>query len=83
MIKLNSYDDIKAFVDAEILTSKEAQELLNVTRSGLSNMIKSGNIKPLKKYGGTSLFLKSELLKQMDHIQKQREKYRPWDVDKL
>ncbi|MGG3737237.1 helix-turn-helix transcriptional regulator [Aeribacillus pallidus] len=58
---LKNRSDIAAFVQQEILTSTEAIQILGITRQRLSQLVKKGQLVPLKKEGGVSLFLRSEV----------------------
>ncbi|MEH7668968.1 helix-turn-helix domain-containing protein [Bacillus sp. JJ689] len=58
-----------------ILTTPEAIELLGISRSRLSHLIKKGKITPLKKQGCTSLFLREDLEKKLAELIVLRKKY--------
>ncbi|PES30103.1 helix-turn-helix transcriptional regulator [Bacillus cereus] len=58
-----------------ILTTPEALELLGISRSRLSHLIKKGKIVPLKKQGCTSLFLREDLEKKLAELIVLRKKY--------
>ena len=62
-----------------ILTTPEAIELLGISRSRLSHLIRNGKITPLKKLGCTSLFLREDLEKKLEEINRVAEKYSPKD----
>lgn len=47
----------------EVLTTKEACQLLKVHRNTITRLVKRGAITPIIKSGGTRRFLKSDLLK--------------------
>ena len=51
-----------------ILTTPEAIELLGISRSRLSHLIRNGKITPLKKLGCTSLFLREDLEKKLEEL---------------
>ncbi|GAB6415609.1 helix-turn-helix domain-containing protein [Bacillus cereus] len=60
-----------------ILTTPEALELLGISRSRLSHLIKKGKIIPLKKQGCTSLFLREDLEKKLEELKILRAKFQP------
>ncbi|EPZ0458730.1 helix-turn-helix domain-containing protein [Bacillus sp. CD3-5] len=60
-----------------ILTTPEALELLGISRSRLSHLIKKGKIVPLKKQGCTSLFLREDLEKKLEELKILRAKFQP------
>lgn len=62
-----------------ILTTPEAIELLGISRSRLSHLIRNGKITPLKKLGCTSLFLREDLEKKLEELIVLRKKYSPKD----
>ncbi|MDP9742834.1 UNVERIFIED_ORG: hypothetical protein QFZ59_004664 [Bacillus sp. B2I3] len=70
--------DPKQFVIEEVLTSTECIELLGITRSRLSSLIRSNKIVPIKK-AGVQLYLKQDMLKKKAELEALRIKYRPFD----
>ncbi|MED3395506.1 helix-turn-helix domain-containing protein [Bacillus wiedmannii] len=72
-----SRSDKRKFIKEHVLTTPEAIELLGISHSGMSNMIKSGKIVPIKKLGCVSLFLKSDLEKKKEELIVLRKKYQP------
>ncbi|HHQ2477312.1 TPA: helix-turn-helix domain-containing protein [Bacillus cereus] len=69
--------DKRKWAKANILTTPEAIELLGISRSRMSNMIKNGKIVPLKKQGAISLFLREDLEKKLEELIILRKKYQP------
>lgn len=69
--------DKRQWAKANILTTPEAIELLGISRSRMSNMIKNGKIVPLKKQGAISLFLREDLEKKLEELRILRKKYQP------
>lgn len=65
------------WVHDNVMTTPEAIEILGVSRSRMSNMIKNGKIAPIKKLGCVSLFLKSDLEKKKEELIVLRKKYQP------
>ncbi|MFJ5751663.1 DNA-binding protein [Peribacillus frigoritolerans] len=70
--------DPEKFVMEEVLTSTECIELLGITRSRLSSLIRSNKIVPIKK-AGVQLYLKQDMLKKKAELEALRIKYRPFD----
>ncbi|AMM95575.1 hypothetical protein UP17_16335 [Peribacillus simplex] len=70
--------DPEKFVMDEVLTSTECIELLGITRSRLSSLIRSKKIIPIKK-AGVQLYLKQDMLKKKAELEKLRKLYRPFD----
>jgi hypothetical protein len=62
----------------EVLTSTECIELLGITRSRLSSLIRSKKIVPIKK-AGVQLYLKQDMLKKKAELERLRIKYRPFE----
>ncbi|MFB4325692.1 DNA-binding protein [Priestia sp. BR_2] len=70
----------REFIRKYVYTSAEALAFLEITRPRLSQLIRDGKIKPVKKLGSTSLFLLDDLLKKKEEMKLLRKKYRPWEV---
>lgn len=69
--------DKRQWVRDNVLTTPEAIELLGISRSRLSHLIRNGKIVPLKKLGCTSLFLREDLEKKLEELIILRKKYQP------
>ncbi|PHD29916.1 helix-turn-helix domain-containing protein [Bacillus wiedmannii] len=69
--------DTHQWVRDNVMTTPEAIEILGVSRSRMSRMIKDGKIVPAKKLGCISLFLKSDLEKKKEELIVLRKKYQP------
>ncbi|HHB2166876.1 TPA: helix-turn-helix domain-containing protein [Bacillus cereus] len=69
--------DKRQWAKENILTTPEAIELLGISRSRLSHLIKKGKIVPLKKQGCTSLFLREDLEKKLEELIILRAKFQP------
>ncbi|MGW6380914.1 helix-turn-helix domain-containing protein [Peribacillus butanolivorans] len=61
------------------MTTPEAIEFLEISRARLSAMIKNNKIKPVKKLGCVSLFLKEDLEEKKEELVELRKKYRPYE----
>ncbi|USL02186.1 helix-turn-helix domain-containing protein [Bacillus anthracis] len=69
--------DIRQWVHDNVMTTPEAIEILGVSRSRLSHLIRNGKITPIKKLGCTSLFLREDLEKKLEELIVLRKKYSP------
>ncbi len=58
---LKNRQQVEDFIQNEVLTSTEAQEILNVNRQRMSKLFEDGRIQPMKKTGRVTLFLKNEV----------------------
>ncbi|MBE7099935.1 helix-turn-helix domain-containing protein [Bacillus cereus] len=76
---LNSREEVESFIREEVLITAEAMEILGVSRSRMSVMIKSGKLTPIKKLGNVSLFLKADIESKKEELEGLREKFRPYD----
>lgn len=71
--------EVEDFIQNEVLTSAEAQELLNVNRQRLSKLIEEGRILPVKKEGRVTLFIRSDVERLKVDLEAGRRKYRPYE----
>ncbi|MFV1009073.1 DNA-binding protein [Bacillus cereus] len=76
---LNSKEEVNNFIRNEVLITSEAMGILDVSRSRMSVMIKSGKLTPVKKLGNVSLFLKADVEAKKEELEGLREKFRPYD----
>ncbi|AKQ71794.1 MULTISPECIES: helix-turn-helix domain-containing protein [Bacillus] len=76
---LKSRQEVEDFIRHEVLTTKEAAELLEVNRSRMSQLVNGGKLKPVKKMSGISLFLRSDVEEKKKELEAGRKKYRPYD----
>ncbi|MGG0619757.1 helix-turn-helix domain-containing protein [Bacillus altitudinis] len=76
---LKNRQEVEDFVMNELLTSSEAQELLNVNKQRMSKLHADGRIRSIKKVGKTVLFLKSDIDQLKIDLEEGRKKYRPSD----
>ncbi|TCT23403.1 AlpA family transcriptional regulator [Melghiribacillus thermohalophilus] len=77
--QLNSREEVEEFVRNEVLTTSEAIKILGISRQAMSNKIRDGKIKPVKKLRGDSLFLRSDIEEKKRELEVLRKKYRPYD----
>jgi hypothetical protein len=80
------FEELKAeekreFIINEVLTTPEAIELLGISIARMSAMIRTNKIKPVKKLGCVSLFLKEELIEKKSEMTHLRRKYRPYEIE--
>ncbi|GLF91035.1 hypothetical protein Saga11_22940 [Bacillus safensis] len=74
---LKNRQEVEDFVMNELLTSSEAQELLNVNKQRMSKLHTDGRVRSIKKVGKTVLFLKSDIEQLKIDLEEGRKKYRP------
>lgn len=71
--------DKRKWIHDNVLTTPEAIDILRVSRSRMSNLIRNGKITPIKKLGCTSLFLRADIEKKRDELIALRKVYRPYE----
>ncbi|MCY7468159.1 helix-turn-helix domain-containing protein [Bacillus pumilus] len=76
---LKNRQQIEDFIQNEVLTSSEAQEILKVNKQRMSKLHADGRVRPIKKVGKTVLFLKSDIEQLKKDLKEGRKKYRPYD----
>ncbi|MGG3803186.1 helix-turn-helix domain-containing protein [Metabacillus fastidiosus] len=76
---LNSREEVEDFINNEVLTTTEAMEILDVSRSRMSELISSGKLTPIKKLSKVSLFLRADIEEKKKELEELRKKYRPYD----
>lgn len=76
---LNSKEEVDNFIRNEVLITAEAMEILDVNRSRMSALIKSGKLIPIKKLGNVSIFLKADIEAKKEELEELRAKFRPYD----
>ncbi|HHY72712.1 MAG TPA: DNA-binding protein [Bacillus bacterium] len=72
-------EQLKKFIESNVLNSSETTEFLGISRARLSHMIRDGKLVPLKKLAKDSLFLLEDLEEKKKELEILREKYRPYD----
>lgn len=77
---MTNRQQVEDFVVNEVLTSLEVQEVLNVNRQRISQLLNNGRLKPIKKIGKTTLFLKSDIKRLEKELGESRKKYRPFET---
>lgn len=76
---LGSKEEVKDFIKSEVLVTSEAMEILDVSRSRMSVLIKTGKLEPVKKLGNVSLFLRADIEEKKKELEVLREKYQPYN----
>ncbi|MDQ0340282.1 hypothetical protein J2S00_003087 [Caldalkalibacillus uzonensis] len=79
MYQFKDRDDLRKFIQENVLNSSEAREFLEISRVRLSQMISDGKLEPIKKLPKDSLFLKADLEEKKKELEALRKKYRPYD----
>ncbi|WP_342007634.1 helix-turn-helix domain-containing protein [Bacillus sp. YBsi01] len=59
---LKERDAIKRFLNEEIVNTSEAIEILGFTRQYLNQLVKNGELEPMKEMPRDRLFLKEDIL---------------------
>lgn len=76
---LKNRQQVEDFMKNEVLTSSEAQEILEVNKQRMSKLHTDGRVSPIKKLGKTVLFLKSDIEQLKKELEIGRKKYRPFE----
>lgn len=76
---LKNRQEVEDFVRNEVLTTSESQEILDVTRQRMYQLISSGKLIPVKKLRGESLFLRHDIEEKKKELEASRKKFRPYD----
>lgn len=58
--------DNREFAKTEILLTSEVTEIFGISRDRMNALLKKGQIKPIRRTKGTSIFLREEWLKDME-----------------
>lgn len=75
--RLKNNEELLAFLHAELLSTNEAAEMLNISKARLGQLVKTQKITPVKEQ--PKLFLKSIILEKKEELEELRKKYRPYD----
>ncbi|MGQ3440265.1 helix-turn-helix domain-containing protein [Bacillus subtilis] len=70
MYSLKERDAIKKFLNEEIVNTSEAIEILGFTRQYLNQLIKTGQLEPVKEMPRDRLFIKEDILEFQQHRKK-------------
>ncbi|WP_259425315.1 helix-turn-helix domain-containing protein [Bacillus velezensis] len=62
MYNLKERDAIKRFLNEETVNTSEAIEILGFTRQYLNQLVKNGELEPMKEMPRDRLFLKEDIL---------------------
>ena len=79
MYQFKNIEQLKKFIQEEVLNTSEARELLGVSRARMNAMKKDGKITPVKELEKDSWYLQSEILERKAELEQLRKKYRPYD----
>lgn len=61
MYTFDTDDDLKAYIQANVLTSGEVLEILRCSRENLNDLRRRGKLVPIKELAKVKLFLKSDV----------------------
>ncbi|MCY8932520.1 helix-turn-helix domain-containing protein [Bacillus atrophaeus] len=70
MYNLKEREAIKRFLNEETVNTSEAIEILGFTRQYLNQLVKSGELEPMKEMPRDRLFLKEDILDFQKHRRK-------------
>ena len=73
MHTFKSREELVQFVQSEILNTTEALEILQCSRQNLNDLVKRNVITPIKDLPRDRLFLKEDIEKRKDYMDKKRE----------
>ncbi|MED1122794.1 helix-turn-helix domain-containing protein [Bacillus atrophaeus] len=62
MYNLKERDAIKKFLNEEVVNTSEAIEILGFTRQYVNQLIKNGELEPMKEMSRDRLFIKEDIL---------------------
>ncbi|MGI2713523.1 helix-turn-helix transcriptional regulator [Bacillus cytotoxicus] len=79
MYKFANKNELLSFLQEEVLTTPEVMDVLGVSKSRISKMIKDGKLVPFKKMERVSLFLREDIEEKKKELEVLRVKYRPYD----
>ncbi|MBT2615113.1 MULTISPECIES: DNA-binding protein [unclassified Bacillus (in: firmicutes)] len=73
MFTFNSREELAEFVQKEIINTTEALDILQCSRQNLNDLVKRNVITPIKDLPRDRLFLKEDIVKRKDYMDKKRE----------
>lgn len=65
--QFESEEDIIQFIAGNVVTTREAMEILSCTRQNIDDLIKRGKLTPIKKWDRDKLFWKADVLARVKH----------------
>ncbi|TWH47960.1 AlpA family transcriptional regulator [Sporomusa sp. KB1] len=66
--EFESEKDLILFIIDNIVTTREAMEILGCSRQNIDDLIKRGKLTPVKKWDRDKLFWKSDIMKRIKPI---------------
>ncbi|WP_138090794.1 helix-turn-helix domain-containing protein [Halalkalibacterium halodurans] len=76
---LENREQVEEFIRNEVLTTQEAIALLGISKGRMTQLLKSGAVKPVKELPRGSLFLRHDIEEKKKELEQLRKKYRPYD----
>ena len=73
-------EELRQFLDKEVLTTPEALELLGIGRQALNSLVQRGKLKPFKELKAVKLFLRSDVEARKGEAAELKKKYRPYEA---
>lgn len=71
-IILHTREELVSFLQDEIITTNEAAEILECTLQNIRKLVKQRKLIPLRDLGRDKLFLKEDILKRKEELNKRK-----------
>ncbi|MCM3454416.1 helix-turn-helix domain-containing protein [Heyndrickxia oleronia] len=62
-----SVEELKAFLQEQVVNTKQAAEILGCTRQNIKRIVDNGKLVPIKEMEKDRLFLKADVLKRIEN----------------
>lgn len=72
-------DELARFIREQVVTSSQAQEILQVSRAALNSLVQRGKLKPIIEEKATKLFFLSDVEARKKEAEELRKKFRPYE----
>jgi len=72
-------EELARFIREQVVTSSQAQEILEISRTALNSLVQRGKLKPIIEEKATKLFFRSDVEARKVEADKLRKKYRPYE----
>ena len=77
MLEFADREELEKYINDEIVTNIEAQEMLGVSLSALTSLVLRGKLRAIMERGRTRLFWRSDVMQRKEDAVVLREKYAP------
>ncbi|MEK4920791.1 helix-turn-helix domain-containing protein [Cytobacillus sp. FSL R5-0569] len=68
MISIKSVEELKDFLNKEVISTIEAAEILDCSRQNIKRIVDNGKLVPIKELERDRLFLKQDVLKRKEEM---------------